>query len=67
MAKRTNYGFAKRQKELKRQQRNEEKAEKKRLKQGSANGGDQRKVVEGDGRTPEPVDSVPRREEVDDV
>lgn len=46
MAKRANYGFVKRQKELKRQQKSEEKAEKKRLRKESADGDNQPEVVE---------------------
>jgi hypothetical protein len=48
VAKRANYGFVKRQKELKRQQRKDEKAEKKRLKKDSAAGDDQPGVADGD-------------------
>ena len=48
MAKRANYGFVKRQKELQKQQRKQEKAEKKRLKADSA-GADDQAVTGGDG------------------
>jgi hypothetical protein len=44
VAKRANYGFVKRQKELKRQERKEEKAEKKRLREAA--GSDENAAVE---------------------
>jgi hypothetical protein len=48
VAKRANYGFVKRQKELQKQQRKQEKAEKKRLKAESAGGNDQAATGEKD-------------------
>ena len=45
LAKRVNYGFGKRQKELKRQKKREEKAEKKRLKKEAASGDDQADIM----------------------
>lgn len=58
MARRPNYGFEKRQKEIKRQKKKDEKAEKKRMKKEEA-GGDQDEAVEGgaDSGMPEGVAS----------
>lgn len=52
MAKRANYGFEKRQKELERQKKRDRKAEKKRMKKESAVGGDQREYRTGGGGHP---------------
>lgn len=59
MARRPNYGFEKRQKEIQRQKKKEEKAERKRMKKEEAAGGDQDEAVEGgaDGGMPEGVAS----------
>jgi hypothetical protein len=47
VARRANYGFEKRQKELKRQKKKDRKAEKKRMKKEAAAGGDQGEVLDG--------------------
>lgn len=56
MGKRANYGFEKRQKEIKRQQKKQAKEEKKRMKKESALGGDQADVIDVNDGSAEPVD-----------
>jgi hypothetical protein len=58
MARRPNYGFEKRQRELRRQKKREEKAERKRLKREAA-GGDQDQISAESGGDPEAVDDAP--------
>ena len=55
MARRTNYGFEKRQRELKKQKRKEAKAERKRLKKEQAEALESDGVVEG-GAAPDPAE-----------
>jgi hypothetical protein len=59
VAKRANYGFVKRQKELQKKQRQDEKAEKKRLKAESAEGG-QPDVTDDAGARDESAESESR-------
>ena len=65
MAARTNYGFQKRQKEIKRQKKREEKAERKRLKKEAAAEGDQGEVVEGGGGDLESANGLPSDDDRD--
>jgi hypothetical protein len=62
VARRPNYGFVKRQKELQKQQRKDEKDAKKRLKAESAGGDEQAVAGENDDENPGSAEDSPSRD-----